>query len=152
MRKLIATAFLFLLLSSTALAQSNLATDENGNITGTVDGKRVNMRTDQFGNTRGTIGGAKINTHTDKLGNITGTVGKTAINTNLANTNTPVSGAIGKAAIKPRVVTSPPPTAGAIGNSILNTYTGDDQLNTSGKTDFKNINKKSSDKLNESFD
>lgn len=148
----IIAAFSIILFSSAAFAASDLTTDENGNVTGTIDGKKVNMRTDQFGNTRGTIGGEKVKTHTDKFGNTTGTVGKTAIDTRADDAGNAAPVKIGKSKINAltdkdnETITGAP---GTVGSSIVNTYLGN-PANASGKVDHKNINKRS-DSFGESF-
>lgn len=135
---------------STVFAASNLSTDDKGNITGTIDGKKVNMRTDQYGNTKGTIGSARINTHTDQLGNTTGTVGKTIIDGNTVNNTTPPAGMLGNSLLKPRTTSKIDTSPEAIQNSIINNL-ADKPGNTTGKGSAKNINKRSSDILGESF-
>jgi len=157
LNKHVLAAFFVLLSSSVVFAQSNLVTDDKGNVTGMIDGKKVQMHTDDQGNTKGTIGSARINTHTDQLGNTTGTVGKKLINTNIADTQTspagalnPTAGVLGKSMLTPRTPTQNHVTPGAVNNSIINTYV-EDPGNTSGKGGYKNINKRSSEKLEESF-
>ncbi len=157
LNKHVLTAVFVMMSSSVVFAQSNLVTDDKGNITGTIDGKKVQMHTDEQGNTKGTIGSARINTHTDQLGNTTGTVGKKLINTNIADTNNspsgtlyPTTGALGKSLLTPRTTAQNNVTPGAVNNSIINTYV-EDPGNTSGKGGYKNINKRSSEKLGESF-
>ncbi|MFH0780511.1 MAG: hypothetical protein V2B20_00950 [Pseudomonadota bacterium] len=150
MKKHILAAFFVILSSSTVLAQSNLITDDSGNTTGTIDGKKVKIHTDQYGNSKGTIGSAKISSHTDPLGNTSGTVGKTVINSNITSENNLPAGTIGKSKLVPRPMKDINPTPGAINNSIINSYI-ENPGNTSGKGGYKNINKGTSSKLSEDF-
>jgi hypothetical protein len=148
-KQLVIITFFVMLSSSVIAADSNLITDDKGNTTGTIDGKKVKMHTDQHGNTKGTIGSARINTHTDQLGNTTGTVGKSIINSNIADINNPPSGMLGKSTLKPPPVPSKV-TAGAINSSVLNSYT-ENPGNTSGKGGHRNINKGSGGSFDGNF-
>lgn len=150
MKKHIFAALIVLLSSTLVLAQSDLKTDNKGNTTGTIDGKKVKIHTDQDGNSRGSIGSARINTHTDSLGNTSGTVGKAVINSNIADDNNKPAGMMGKAKLTPQPVKNITATPGVINTSIINSYS-ENPGNTSGKGGYKNINKGSSSKLSEDF-
>lgn len=151
MKKTIITAFFVMLSFSTALASSNISTDDKGNTVGTIDGKKVDLHTDKDGVTKGTIGSARINTRTDQLGNTSGTVGKTIIDTNTLNTTNQPAGALENSLLKPRTAGKIDTSAGAIQNSIINSYI-DNPGNTTGKGSAKNINKRSTEKLGEGFE
>jgi hypothetical protein len=133
-------------------AESSLVTDDKGNTTGTIDGKKVSIHTDKFGNTTGTIGSARINTHTDQLGNTTGNLGKSGINNNIINNNilidngTPSKGRIGKPLVNARPSEETNVTPGAINSALINSYV-ENPGNTSGKGGYKNINKRSNELL-----
>ena len=153
MKKHILTALFIMLSFSTAFAApniSNITTDEKGNTTGTIDGKKVDLHTDQYGNTKGTIGSARINTHTDDLGNTTGKLGKQAINTNLNTVNTSTIDTDEKSLLKPRGTITNNTAPATIGGNIVNSYT-DSSQNTTGKGGARNINKRGSDGMSDGF-